>query len=172
MHTFDAIFSRRTIRSYNGKAPEAAQLQQILKAAWASPVGRARFDTLHLTVITNPDFLARWEETAAPGNHPLYGAPVVILVSSAPIEETLINVNYSNAAIVTENMALAATDLGLGACHIWGIVNTLRQNAALLQELNLPEGFIPCCALALGQTDEIYTLREIPEEKIATSWLK
>ena len=39
-------------------------------------------------------------------------------------------------------------------------------------ELNLPEGMIPCCAIILGHTDEKYTPRDIPENKIKTDFMK
>ena len=45
-------------------------------------------------------------------------------------------------------------------------------NDALLKELNLPEGMVPCCAIILGQTDEKYELRNIPEKKIKTDFIK
>ena len=57
MNTFDNIFSRRSIRTYNGKNITESELNLILKAAYASPVGRALFDTLNITVISNREFL-------------------------------------------------------------------------------------------------------------------
>lgn len=46
------------------------------------------------------------------------------------------------------------------------------QFSGLLKELNLSEGMIPCCAIILGHTDGKYTLREIPENKIKTDFMK
>ena len=62
MNTFDNLFSRRSIRTYNGENITEAELDLILKAAYASPVGRALFDTLNLTVISNRDYLSKWED--------------------------------------------------------------------------------------------------------------
>ena len=171
MNALDNLYSRKSVRSYTGEAITEAQLHEILKAAYAAPVGRARYDTLHLTVISNQDYLTKVEAAmaAAVGNpdlHPFYGAPTLILVSSTG---PVMNVNYSNAAIVAHNMALAATALGVGCCHIWGAVGALNGSEALLKELNLPEGMVPCCAVALGKTEETYGLREIPANRIATS---
>ncbi|MBO5411215.1 MAG: nitroreductase family protein, partial [Clostridia bacterium] len=45
MNTFENLFSRRSIRTYNGENVTEAELAQILKAAYAAPVGRALFDT-------------------------------------------------------------------------------------------------------------------------------
>lgn len=176
MNTFENLFSRRSIRTYNGENVTEAELAQILKAAYAAPVGRALFDTLNITVITNRDYLNKWEDCceAATGHRPFYGAPTVILVSSLipSTELKSVNVNFSNAAILVQNMATAATELGIGSCHIWGAVRLLNDNAELLEELSLPEGMVPCCAIILGRTDEKYELRSIPENKISTDFIK
>lgn len=176
MNTFDNLFSRRSIRSYNGKNITDAELGQILKAAYAAPVGRALFDTLNVTVISNRDYLNKWEDycESESGHRPFYGAPTVVLVSSLIPSTDLksVNVNFSNAAILVQNMAIAATELGIGSCHIWGAVRLLNGNGELLKELALPEGFVPCCAIILGHTDEKYELRDIPENKIRTDFIK
>lgn len=80
MNALENLYSRRSIRSYTGEAVTEAELQEILKAAYAAPVGRAQYGTLHLTVISNRDYLSRWEShmgavTGNPGMHPFYGAP-------------------------------------------------------------------------------------------------
>ena len=176
MNTFDNLFSRKSIRAYNGESITEAELNQILKAAYAAPVGRALFDTLHLTVITNRDYINKWEDycESQTEHRPCYGAPTVILVSSLIPSTDLksVNVNFSNAAILVQNMATAATELSIGSCHIWGAVRFLNDNEELLKELNLPEGMIPCCAIILGHTDEKYTPRDIPENKIKTDFMK
>ena len=176
MNTLENLFSRRSIRTYNGENITEAELGQILKAAYASPVGRALFDTLNITVISNREFLNKWEDycESESGHRPFYGAPTVILVSSLIPSTDLksVNVNFSNAAIIVQNMAIAATELGIGSCHIWGAVRFLNDNEELLQELNLPQGMVPCCAIILGRTDEKYELRDIPENKIKTDFIR
>ena len=169
MNTFDNLFSRKSIRSYNCENITESELNQILKAAYAAPVGRALFDTLNITVISSREYLNKWEDycESESGHRPFYGAPTVILVSSLIPSTDLksVNVNFSNAAILVQNMAIAATELGIGSCHIWGAVRLLNDNESLLKELNLPEGFVPCCAIILGHPDEKYELRDIPEIK-------
>ena len=177
MNTFDNLYSRKSIRNFNGKNFTDAELKEILKSAYAAPVGHALYDTLALTVITNKDFLNRWEDAVAehdnaPGKHPFYNAPTVILVSSVMSPAPTDNVHYSNAAGIVQNMALAATELNIGACHIWGAVRVLNKKPELIKELNIPENMVPCCAIALGYTDEKYEIREIPENRIETTYIK
>lgn len=177
MNTMDAIFSRKSVRSYTGEQLTAEELTAILKAANAAPIGRGLYDTMHLTVIQNADLLAQIDTACArlfgdPTLHPLYGAPTLVLVSAQVPQAVMdANVAFSNAAIVVQNMALAATDAGIGVCHIWGAVRAINATPQLLAALNLPQGFTPCCAAALGHTAEAYTLRDIPENRIATDFI-
>lgn len=172
MNTMETICSRKSVRSYTGESITAEELSTILKAANASPVGMGQFDNLHLTVITNKELLGKIEKVTAamfgkPEMHPLYNAPMLVLVSSKEPAPMMENVVYSNSAIMVHNMALAATELGVGSCYIWGAVAAASHNPEILSELKLPEGFIPCCAICLGKTEETYELREVPVNKIA-----
>lgn len=83
----------------------------------------------------------------------LYGAPVLIVVSSktapAPNDKTA----YSNAAIIAHNMALEAVEPGLGSCYLWGAAIAMNENKELLKVLELPDGFALCCAVGVGKTE-------------------
>ena len=177
MNTMEAICSRKSVRSYTGESITAEELSTILKAANASPVGMGQFDSLHLTVITSKELLRKIEKVTAamfgkPDMHPLYNAPMLVLVSSKEPAPMMENVVYSNAAIMVHNMALAATELGIGSCYIWGAVAAASHNPEILSELKLPEGLIPCCAICLGKTEETYELREAPVNKIAQTTIE
>lgn len=177
MNAMDAIFSRRSIRSYTGEMPSQKELDMILKAVYASPVGMGRYDSLHVTVVKSREFLDRLEAAAGAQQgrenyHPLYGAPVLLIFSSVFPGIPTDNSSYSNCAILSQNAALAATALGLGACHIWGAIRALNKEPQLLSELNLPEGFLPCCALALGKTQEIYAERDVKDNRIMTDTME
>ena len=65
MTTMETICSRKSVRSYTGESITNDELNTILKAANASPVGMGQFDSLHLTVITNAEILNKIEATAA-----------------------------------------------------------------------------------------------------------
>ena len=169
------LFKRKSVRTYTGESISKEELNIILKAADASPVGLKQYETLHLTVITNKDLLNKIETVAGamfnkPDHHPLYGAPTFILISSKnmPMME---NVMYSNAAIMSHNISLAATSLNIGSCYIWGATAAISNNKELINELNLPEDFIPCCGVILGKTNEEFTTKEIPN-RISKSYLK
>ena len=176
MSTFDTIISRKSVRSYTGEQISEEELQKILLAANAAPIAMGTYDSVHMTVITDQELLGKIDAAGAkmmgnPDIKPLYGAPTFILVSAkvdADTPQSAANVAFSNAAIMVQNMALEAVELGLGTCHIWGAVRAIDADADLLAELDLPEGFSPCCGVIVGKTEEAYEPREVPADRIAT----
>lgn len=135
-----------------------------------------RFESLHLTVITDKVLLEKIDKAGAvmfgkPDSHPLYGVPTLILVSSEKPEPMMENVVYSNAAMMVHNMALEATELEVGSCYIWGATMAISKNDEILNALKLPENFIPCCAIGLGKTECCYELRNIPDDKISKNFI-
>lgn len=176
MNPFELFQSRRCIRSYTGAPVSDEDLQKILQAANTAPTSMGEYENVHLTVITDPKLLAEIESACAefmgqPGSHPLYGAPTLVVASSKFPSEAMANPAYSNAAILVHTMSLAATALGVGCCYIWGAVVALSGRPELVQALGLPEGFVPCCGLALGQSEEGYTPREIPQDRIGVNYV-
>lgn len=95
---------------------------------------------------------------------------MLIVISSKKFPPQMENVMYSNSAIMSHNIALAATSLGIGSCYIWGATAALSTDKELLSLLNLPDEFIPCCGICLGKTNEIYEKKDIPN-RISKSYI-
>ena len=174
MNTFETICRRRSVRSYTGQGVTPEELQKLLTAANAAPVGMGQYDGVHLTVVTRPELLEKIDRAGAalfgkPDMHPLYGAPLFLLISTRVPAPGMENVAYSNAAIIAHNVALEAVELGIGTCYIWGAVAAVAASPELMGELELPEGFLPCCGLVLGRTDCRYELRDIPLDRISAN---
>ena len=164
MELTQAMNIRRSIRSYTGEMISKEQLDAILNAAYEAPIGMGKYDSIHFTIITNSDLLGEIDACAAqffgnPSMHPLYGAPMLIVISSNGEG----NVASANVGFILQNMALAAVGEGVGQCDIYGAVAAMNQNQKLLDKLDLPEGFVPLGALAVGKTSESYSKREIPD---------
>lgn len=168
-----SVFNKRkSVRSFTGETVSETTLKKLLHVANASPVGLAKYDTVHLTVVKNKALLAELEQNTArifqaENRSFLYGAPELIIVSTAATD----NVGYSNAAIIAHDMSLAAVDENVGVCHIWGCIMALTSNAELIAKLGIPEGFTPACAIAVGKTNEVYTAREIPNDRIGINMI-
>lgn len=176
MNAMENLLARRSIRSYTGQPPTKEELDMILQAAYAAPIGMGRYDSVRITVVTDRSFLAKLESACAAKRgeenyHPLYGAPMLIILSSIFPGIPTDNSSYSNTAIISQNIALAAAHLGLGACHIWGAIRTLNTQDDLLARLQLPAGFVPCCAVALGHTQETYSIESARKHTMETTRL-
>lgn len=172
MELKEVFARRRSIRSYTDQAVTDEQLKDLILAANASPVGRARYETLHITVVRNKELLRAIEKDIASkfdngrGSF-LYNAPVLIIVSTTGND----NLAYSNCAIVVQDMALAAINAGLGACHNWCCAMALATNEELKQQLAIPTTFVPACALVLGNTLKGLEPRSIPDKRISLNFV-
>ena len=72
----------------------------------------------------------------------------MIIFSATDISDD--HIEYCNAGCVIENMCLAAADLGLGSCYIWGALKKLRNRPEVVAKLNLPEGYEILSAFVCG----------------------
>ena len=172
----DILLKRKSIRSYTGENISEEELKMILDACECSPVGMKQYESLHLTVISNAELLKEIDEATGklfgkPDIHPLYGAPTFIIISSKKFSPGMENVMYSNAAIMSHNIALQAAALNIGSCYIWAAIAAISNNQEIINKLNLPDDFVPCCGVILGKTIEVYEEREITE-KISKSFIK
>lgn len=164
MELKEAMNTRKSIRSYTGEPISKEQLDAILTAAYEAPIGGGRYNSIHLTVITDKELLDEIDRAGAeffgnPSIHPLYGAPMLIVISSNSED----NVASANVGIIIQNMSLAAVEEGVGHCDIYGATAALAQKPELVAKLGLPEGFVPLGSIELGKTDETYTKRTIPD---------
>ena len=156
MNTLEAIAKRVSVRSYKpNQIPEEA-LQAILEAGMAAPVGSNDYASLHLTVVQDRSILneigdAVTELVAKVLGRRMnknFGAPTMIMVSAKPGH--MPGIEMANAGTVLENMALAATDMGIDNI-IWGGASAvIAQNPDLRAKLEIPEGFQPVLVASFG----------------------
>lgn len=127
MNISEAIAKRKSIRAYLDKTVPEGDLEKILEAGrWAPNAGpfqvtvirnaqlRQKIDdrTLEAMVKSGIQFLQ--QRAAIPGYRPLYGAPVLALLSASK-EGLLGHLGPMNTSLAAENMILEATGLGLGS---------------------------------------------------------
>lgn len=154
MDTLTAIATRRSTRVYKPEQISDSQLQTVLAAGWASPVGHGAYDELYISVVQNPKILENFAEYCGqafgnPKYNPFYGAPTLIVISAKPKDDGQM-VYIADVGCILENMQLAATDIGLGSVYLWALLNRIPQSPQFVASLELPEGFKPVSALALG----------------------
>lgn len=160
MNVSEAIMERKSIRAYLDKPISNDVLAQIIEAGrWAPNAG-----SFQITVIENNELRQKINDetlkymlasegfakdrASLPGYQPLYGAPVMILLSG-PEEHPF---SAANTALAAENMLLEATGLGLGSCYLVSPCWVLNgnNNLDLAKEAGIPEGYTVQCAIILG----------------------
>ena len=166
MNTLEAIAKRKSTRNYKPEQIPEEALQAILKAGCAAPIAKARYDSLHVTVVQNQKLLDRINAAAAEmlfktmgvRRKTDFGAKTLILVSSMPIHRA--GTEYINVGIVAENMVLAATDLGLDSVMLGGAPGAVAQDPELVKDLGIPEGFTPLLGVVFGYGAEDTPVKE------------
>ncbi len=166
MNTLEAIAKRKSTRNYKPQQLSEEVLQTILKAAFAAPVAMANYSSLHITVVQSREYLDRvnavteealFKITGQRENHD-YGAKTLILISSTPVHRP--GTEYTNVGIVMENMVLAATDLGIDSVILGAAPAAVAQDASLVRELGIPDGYKPMLGVFLGYGAEETPVRE------------
>jgi len=168
METMTVLKKRQSCRSFTKDQITEDELTTILKAGNAAPVGMKRYEDIKITIIQNKNLTNKIDEATVklfkrPGYHPTFDAPTIILVSGNRLEGSQSGIPYCNAACIVENMIIAATDFRIGSCYLMGIVVAIADDEELCADLNIPEGFIPCAALALG-----YPAKELGDRALTT----
>lgn len=176
MELMKTIAIRRSTRSYKSEQISDENLNTIIKAGCAAPVGMGAYNSIRLTVIQSTDLLneitnASKEFFGNPKMNPLYDAPTLVIVSSKPNEKAPA-IGLANASCIIENMSLAATELGIGSVYLLGFIFAISKNEALIKKLNLPEGYIPDAAIALGYPTEPLTQEKELKQIIETNIIK
>lgn len=153
METLKALFTRKSERDFSSKQLSDEDLDTILEAACSAPVGFGEVENVHLTIVQDPDVLERLKESGKyvyqdPINDIYYGAPTVVVISTR--EGLISEIQPSNAATIITCMMLAATDLGIDNCYVWGTVRSFRSEPELYDLLEIPDGFSVAGSVSLG----------------------
>jgi nitroreductase len=144
METWDAIRSRRNVRSYTDQPIASGDLERILEAGRRAP-SSMNWQPWDFVVVTERDQLTELAKVWQGGGHVAHSAATIALVAADPddaLHRDWIQYDFGQA---TANMMLTAADLGIGSGH----------SAALDQEqaqrvLGFPSGHFCAYLIALG----------------------
>jgi nitroreductase len=168
MHeTLKLIKRRRSIRQYKAEQVPEAELKEIMSAALLAPNARS-MQAWHFSVIQQPYLLDRMvhvirenlivsgieflvERASTPGYNTFYGAPTVIMIS-ADENSAFAQIDCGAAA---ENIALAATSMGLGSCVMTSpaFLFMSEEGNALREAIGIPDGYKYVCSVTIGYAD-------------------
>ena len=161
MNVSEAITNRKSVRAYEDKPISAGVLKKIVEAGkWAPNAGpfqitviqstglRQKINDRTLDAMVHSGNEFAQQRASLTGYQPIYGAPVLILLS-APADAPF---GVANTALAAENMLLEATALGLGSCYLVSPTRALNgeSNHDLAREAGVPEGYTVQCAVVVG----------------------
>jgi nitroreductase len=151
MNTFDAIFTRRSIRKYTSQSVPEELVTELLKAAMAAP-SAGNEQAWQFIVIRDRAIL-----DAVPKFHPyaamLKYASVAVLVCGDLSREKYKGFWVQDCSAATQNILLAATARGLGA--VWTALHPMEDRVAGMRMLlGLPEQIIPLSLIPIGYPAE------------------
>lgn len=152
----EAILDRHTVRTYSGEEVLETQTEKIIAAGQSTPCE----NPLHISVIETTSVLdnisdaiidAAAEGLAAgmdPGDDPLFGAPMLILVSADPSSRRC----HDDSVAASVTMGITASALGLGSCPVDSALLAFRGDSAadLRRAAGIPSGFEVEAALVVG----------------------
>lgn len=144
METFDAILSRRNVRSYESRPIEPKALSQILEAGRRTPSSRneQRWD---FVVVTDPDRLERLSHVWRGAGHIAGSAATIALIAPDADEERARTSIAYDLGQVTMSIMLAAADLGIGTGH-----SSCHDQEVAREVLEFPDGYKCAWLIGLG----------------------
>jgi len=157
MNILDTIRNRRSIRKYLTNPVEKQLIDKLLEAAMYAPSARNE-QPWHFIVIDKRELLDEIIRIH-PYSAMLKQAPLAILVCGDTSIEPSVEYNVINCSAATQNILLAAYEMGLGTCWL-GVFPREDRVAGLTKLFNLHENLIPVSLVAVGYPDEV---KETPE---------
>ncbi len=146
MELWEALRTRRSIRSFKSEPLKRERIEKVLDAARIAPSAANR-QPWHFVVVT--DAAKRESLAGAYGKEWCWGAPAVIVACARPGDAWRRNdgANYSwvDVAIAFDHLTLAAHAEGLGTCWIGAF-----KPDVLRQLLDIPAELEPVAMTPLG----------------------
>ena len=147
METFENLFSRRSIRKFEKREIEDEKIELMLKAAMSAPSGMNR-QPWFFYVVKDAETRKQIINAMPFGK---YDSPVIIIpcfreAATIPLMHDLA---YCDLGAATNNILLAANDLGLGA--VWCAVYPGKPLMSSIKKiLKMPVGTKPFSAIYVG----------------------
>ena len=168
METLKAILTRRSIRKYSSTTIPEEYYEVMLKAAMHAPSGRNR-QPWHFIVVTDRQVLSRIADVS-PSWKPLEEAASAIVVCGDMHIEDAESFILQDCSAATQNILLAAHELGLGS--VWLGVHPREDRLLPVKEiLRIPDHIVPVSMVSLGPPNEDreqpdrYNLERIHQDK-------
>jgi nitroreductase len=144
VETWDAIRSRRNVRSYTDHPIAQDALDRILEAGRRAPSSR-NWQPWDFVVVTEREQLVELAKVWQAALHVAHSAATIALVGAEPHgarDRDRLHYDFGQA---TANIMLAAADLGIGSGH-----SAVQDQARAQHLLGFPDGHFCAYLIALG----------------------
>jgi nitroreductase len=161
MDTITALLTRRSIRKFTDKSVAKKDIETILEAAMYAP-SACNKQPWHFVVIDSKEIMNEIPKFM-PNASLIKTAACAILVCG---DENLAHDKIYwpvDCSAATQNILLAAHELGLGACWC-GIYPRTERIASMKQLMNLPDGIHAFSLIAIG-----YAVENLPKPQRAAA---
>lgn len=154
METLKAMATRKSVREFTDEGITFEDIKKILTAGMSGPSCMNK-RMWSFVVIRNKELLGKLSVANGLYAAPLRGAALGVLVCG-DLERALPDAPeywVIDASIATQNMVLAAQDLGIGSVWLgcWPCEDRVQEVKELM---DLPENIVPHSILALGYAKE------------------
>ena len=116
METWEAIRSRRNVRSFEDRPLPEDHLNEILEAGRRAPSSQ-NWQPWDFVVVTEREQLIKLSQTWQGAGHVAHSAATVALIASPPEPDRRRGTLYYDLGQATVSMMLAAASLRIGSCH-------------------------------------------------------
>ena len=152
METLKAILSRRSIRKYSPKDIPEEYYEIMLKAAMHAPSARNR-QPWHFIVISDKIVLKKLSECNPSWKMLAEADKAIVICGDAETEEAE-SFLIQDCSAATQNLLLAAHELGLGA--VWLGVHPREDRVKDIRgHLAIPARITPVSMISIGFPDEV-----------------
>jgi nitroreductase len=114
MQTWEAITSRRNVRSFADRAIPAGDLDRILEAGRRSPSSQ-NWQPWDFVLVTDREMLGELAKVWRGAGHVAGSAATIVVVG--PPDDNAFRRAQLDLGQATMAMMIAAADLGIGSCH-------------------------------------------------------
>ena len=160
VETWDAIRSRRNVRSYAEGAIPAEELDQILEAARRTP-SAGNQQAWDFVVCTDREQLAELARVWRAARHVAGSAATIALIAPNPDDARSRDLIQYDLGQATMSIMLAAADLGIGSAHA-----AVSDQELARRLLGFPEDRFCAWMITLGvPADRPLTLIERPDRR-------
>lgn len=166
MDVLEAIYSRRSVRSYTEQQVEKPTVEALIKAATHAPSSMNE-QPWAFAVIQNPTQLAAWSDRikayllqrlkpdsplvkyrdmiSTPDYHVFHRAGTLIIICARPDAHN----GEEDCSLAAQNLMLAACSMGLGTCPI-GFARPWLNQARIKRSLGIPDDYVPVFPVVVG----------------------